>query len=139
MTEFAWKPLVYGKLDLEMIPETLRVPQFSNVETLMLSGSADVTNPPECAKALLPYLKNGKHVIMYEAGHVGDLLYLQKEGTDRLITNFINEGIVDTSEIKYVPMNFDAGWGFPGIMKAGLVAATLLVGLLAWGVIAIIN
>jgi hypothetical protein len=120
-----------------MIPETLRVPQISDVETLMLSGSVDVTNPPECAKALLPYLKNGKHVIMYEAGHVGDLLYLQKNGVDILLTNFINTGTVDTSEIKYVPMDFNAGWGLPGVAKASLgVVAGLLV-LLAAGIISI--
>ncbi|HVO72947.1 MAG TPA: alpha/beta hydrolase [Ignavibacteriaceae bacterium] len=136
MTEFAWKPLEYGKLDLEMIPESLRVPQVSDVETLMLSGSVDVTNPPECAAALLPYLKNGKQVIMSEAGHVGDLLYLQKNGSDILITNFINAGVVDTSQIKYVPMNFDVGWGLPGIAKAGLCAAAgvvlLVAGVIVW-------
>jgi hypothetical protein len=68
---------------------------------------------------------------MYEAGHVGDLLYLQKNGTEILITNFINRGIVDTSEIKYIPMNFDVGWGLPGVAKAGIAAAAVVVLLLA--------
>jgi len=139
MTEFAWKPLQYGDLDLKLIPDSLRVPKVSDVETLMLSGSVDVTNPSECAKELLPYLKNGKHVIMHEAGHVGDLLYLQKGGTDILITNFINTGNVDTSQIKYVPMDFDVGWGLPGVAKAGLGILAALAGLLAWGIVALVK
>ncbi len=123
------------KFPIQMIPDTLRVPVKSDVETLLLSGSADVTNPPQCAAELLSYLKNGKQIIMSEAGHVGDIRYLQLDATKGLIADYINKGIADTTKIKYVPMNFEVGWGLTGIAKASLAAAAGLILLLAAGVV----
>ncbi|HSR18753.1 MAG TPA: alpha/beta hydrolase, partial [Ignavibacteriaceae bacterium] len=130
-----WKSIDYGHFPIEMIPDSLRVPVKSDVETLLLSGSVDVTNPPQCAAELLSYLKNGKQIIMSEAGHVGDIRYLQLDATKGLIADYINKGIVDTSKIKYVPMNFEVGWGLTGIAKAALYTVTAVVLLLAAGIL----
>jgi pimeloyl-ACP methyl ester carboxylesterase len=135
LTEFYWKPLKYGNLGIEMIPESLRVPVKSDVETLLLSGSVDFTNPPECATELLSYLKNGRQIIISEAGHVGDIRYLQLDATKGLIADYINKGIVDTSKIKYVPMDFNVKWGFPAIAKTGIGLVGIVVLLLAAGIV----
>ena len=132
--EFYWNPLNYGTLKIETIPDSLRVPVQSDVETLLLSGSVDFANPPECATALLPYLKNGRQIIMSEAGHVGDLRYLQLDGTKALVAEYINKGIADTSKIKYVPMDFEVRWGFPAIAKATVGAGVFVMALLAGGI-----
>jgi pimeloyl-ACP methyl ester carboxylesterase len=135
LNEYSWKVLQYEDFDLEMISDSLQVPLNSNVETLLLSGSIDFANPPQYATNLLHYLKNGKQVIMSEAGHVGDLRYLQLDATKGLIADFINEGVVDTSEIKYVPMDFNVSWGFPSIAKTALYTVTAVVLLLTAGVL----
>jgi len=130
-----WKSLEYGHFSIEMIPDSLRVPLKSDVETLLLSGNVDVTNPPQCGAELLSYLKNGKQIIMSEAGHVGDIRYLQLDATKGLIADYINKGIADTSKIKYVPMNFEVGWGLTGVAKAALYTVSAVVLLLAAGVL----
>ena len=138
LTDFYWKPLKYGNLGIEMIPESLRVPVKSDVETLLLSGSVDFTNPPECATELIPYLKNGRQIIMSEAGHVGDIRYLQQDATNAIITDYINKGIVDTLRIKYVPMDFNVNMGFPTIAKTGLGIIGTVVLLVATGMVLIL-
>ena len=135
MDKLLWEPLKYYHFPIEMIPDSLRTFVNSNVETLILSGSIDFSTPAECGKEFLTYLKNGKQVIISEAGHVGDILYLQPDATNALIADYINKGVVDTSKLKYVPMDFKVNWGFPEIAKAAIGIAGLIVILLAAGAV----
>lgn len=139
LNELIWKPLNQGGFKIKMIPAELRFPKKSDTETLMLSGSVDFTNPPECAKEFLPYLKNGKQIIFSEYGHVGDLRSLRKFSTDMIITNYFNKGIVDTSKIEYVPMAFKVKWGFPLIAKAALGVIIFFVIALTVGIVWIVK
>lgn len=133
--ELYWKPFKYGNFTINMIPDSLRVSVKSDVETLLLSGSVDFTNPPEYATDLLHYLKNGRQIIMSEAGHVGDIRYLQLSATKDLIANYINKGIVDTSKIEYVPMDFQVSWGFPRIAKVALGIAAIVIITFLFGIV----
>jgi hypothetical protein len=91
------------------------------VETLLLSGSVDFANPAELAtKKLLPYLKNGKQVILSECGHVGDVLNVFPESTRRMLTSFYDTGVVDTSMNTYKPMDFNVSWSFPTLAKVAV-------------------
>ena len=135
MNKLLWEPLKYMRFPIEMIPDSLRAPVKSNVETLILSGSIDFSTPAECGKEFLPYLKNGRQIIFSEAGHVGDIRYLQLDATKGLIADYINKGIVDTSKIKYVPMDFNVSWGFPTIAKTALGVISAVVLLLTAGII----
>jgi len=135
MNKLMWGPLKYNHFPVELIPDSLRVPVNSDVETLLLSGSVDFANPPESATAFLSYLKNGRQIIMSEAGHVGDIRYLQLNATKSLIAEYINKGTVDTSKLKYVPMDFNVSWGFPTIAKASIGLISVVVILLAAGII----
>jgi hypothetical protein len=114
------------------IPVEFKKIQYSDVPTLLLSGSIDFSTPAEYATdELLPYLKNGKQVILKEMGHTHDLWNVQRNATIGLITGFFDTGAVDESLFTYSPMDFHVKWGFPLMAKAGLVFTFLiLIGLL---------
>ena len=128
MNKIMWGPMKYFHIPFNMIPDSLRSPVETEVETLILSGNLDFSTPAENGTEFLPYLKNGRQVIISDAGHVGDIRYLQLDATNELISNYINKGIVDTSKIKYVPMNFNVNEGFPDMAKAafGLIGLVVL-------------
>jgi hypothetical protein len=105
------------------------------MQTLLLSGSIDFSTPPEFAtNELLPYLKNGKQVILSECGHVDDVWYGNPENTRLMLTSFYNTGVADASKNSYVPMDFRVSWGFSTIAKAAL-AAIVLVGMIVIAVV----
>jgi pimeloyl-ACP methyl ester carboxylesterase len=133
MNDLCWKPLLYAHLPIQPISQELRTLRHSDVETLLLSGSVDFSDPPNVAtQELLPYLRNGKQIILSEFGHVGDLRYLRQASTDRMITSYFNTGVADTSGVEYVPMNFQVGWGLPSIAKTTLITGAVLgAGLIA--------
>jgi len=128
-----WKPLLYGHIPILQIPQEMRTPRPSDVETLILSGSVDFSDPPKYAtRELLPYLHNGKQIILSECGHVGDLIYLRKQSTKRIMVSYYNTGIPDTSGVEYAPMDFDVNWSLPSITKTVLITgAVLAAGLIA--------
>jgi pimeloyl-ACP methyl ester carboxylesterase len=133
LSTLLWGPLSYGHWPMQQIPEAFRKPQYSNVETLLLSGSVDFSTPAEFAtKGLLPYLKNGKQVILSECGHVNDLLYANAENTENILTSFYKTGVPNTSMNSYIPMDFNVSWGFPKIAKVALgVIAFVVLALIA--------
>ncbi|MEJ2054783.1 MAG: alpha/beta hydrolase [Calditrichaceae bacterium] len=137
MNTLFWGPLKYARLPIKMIPDSLRTLVNSDVETLILSGSIDFSTPAECGKEFLPYLTNGRQVIISEAGHVGDIRYLQLDEIKSLIRDYITEGAVDTSNLEYVPMDFKTSWGFPKMAKTALVVMGGLVCIIVAGVILI--
>ena len=139
LNKLLWEPMKYDRLPIELIPDSLRKPRKSDVETLILSGSIDFSTPAQYAKDFLPYLKNGRQVLISEAGHVGDIRYLELNETKALISDFINKGTIDTSKIKYVPMDFNVGWGFPGLAKLALGTVAAVAVLLAAGIILLVN
>lgn len=116
----------------ETLPQELREVRPSDVETLLVSGSVDFSTPVEYARdELLPSLKNGRQVIISEAGHVGDVWGVQPEATTRLLTSFYDTGVADDSLYQYAPMDFNVKLGFPLLAKILLgTGAMLVMGLL---------
>jgi len=113
------------------IPDEYRAAQLSSVETLMLSGTLDVSTPAQNARIqLLPLLPNGEQVVLSGFAHTGDLYYLQREATRHLLTTFFATGEVDASFYKPNTVNFKPNWGFPLIAKlllGGAVLALIIV------------
>jgi pimeloyl-ACP methyl ester carboxylesterase len=100
------------------IPDEYRHAQPSSVETLMLSGTLDVSTPAQNARdQLLPMLENGRQVVLSEFAHTGDLLFLQREATRHLLTTFFATGEVDDSLYEPNTVNFEPNWGLPLIAK----------------------
>ncbi len=99
------------------IPNEYRAAQSSPVETLMLSGSLDVSTPARNARdQLLPLLENGEQVILSEFAHTGDLINLQPEATRHLLTTFLTPAI-SILALQLNPVNFKPKWGLPLIAK----------------------
>jgi len=108
------------------IPAAYRTAQPSSVETLMLSGTVDVSTPAQNARdQLLPLLENGEQVVLSEFAHTGDLFYLQPGATRHLLTTFYATGEVDASLYQPNRVNFKPDWGFPLIAKLVLGGAAL--------------
>ncbi len=118
---------------VKLIPPQLRQPQPSDIPTLLMSGSVDFSTPAEFAtQELLPFLTNGRQVILREFGHVGDIFSLNPQAIERLLVSFFNTGQADDSLFTYTPMDFQVSLGFPRLAKLILGACgVLLLGLLA--------
>jgi pimeloyl-ACP methyl ester carboxylesterase len=126
MNELLWGPLSYGRWLMQQLPDEFRQLRNSDVETLLLSGNLDFSTPAEYAtNELLPYLKNGKQVILSECGHVGDVLNVNTENTKRMLTSFYSTGVVDTSMNSNKKMDFSVSWSFPTLAK--VTVGTLVV------------
>jgi pimeloyl-ACP methyl ester carboxylesterase len=120
LSKLFWGPMNYYPWPVKLLPEAFRKPDPSDIETLLMSGSMDISTPSEfAANDLLPYLRNGKQIIMAESGHM-DIHYLNIENTKRLLTGFYNSGVPDASMNTFVPMNFAVTWGFPKIAKIAI-------------------
>ena len=128
MSKVMWGSLRYCRWPIRQLPAEYRSVQHSGVETLLLSGSIDFSTPAEFAtKELLPYLKNGKQVILSEAGHVNDLLYVSPENSKLILTSFFETGVPNVSLNAYVPMDFNVSWRFSTLAKLALAAIILVV------------
>ncbi|TKJ47252.1 hypothetical protein CEE34_04685 [Candidatus Aerophobetes bacterium Ae_b3a] len=112
-----WGSFQKGGWPIKPIAEEYRKLQYSDVETLLINGSIDFATPAESAKELLPYLPNGKLVILAEMGHVSDVENIQPEAFQHLVERFYLEGIVDDSKFTYQPMNFTPSQTFQDIAK----------------------
>ena len=70
--------------DVPPMPPSFNAPVHSDAPVLMISGSDDPATPPSYAEAELPYLPNGRLIIVKGAGHAAEL-----PCTDRLIIQFV--------------------------------------------------
>jgi pimeloyl-ACP methyl ester carboxylesterase len=105
----------------------------SSVETLLVNGSLDPTTPPQIArKQLLPYLPNGRHVVLEGFGHSFDFWTYQPEATTRLVTTYLDSGRVDRSLFEPQRVDFRPEVTNPALAKGfagsmiGLAVLTLL-------------
>jgi pimeloyl-ACP methyl ester carboxylesterase len=79
----------------------------SKVETLLIGGALDFATPPQVAtKELLPYLPNGKQVVLPGFGHSTSFWTDQPEAGSRLINTFFDSGQVDDSLYKPASVDF---------------------------------
>jgi hypothetical protein len=115
-----WAPMNYGRLPVKRLPEEWRKLRQSDVETLLLTGNIDFSTPAQFGAELLPYLKNGKQVVISECGHSADVLNPDVGNAAPMLKSFYDDGVVDESGNKYVPMKFDISFGFPAMAKTAV-------------------
>jgi pimeloyl-ACP methyl ester carboxylesterase len=106
VSKMLWGALQYGGWPIKPIPAKYRTLQHSDVQTLMVNGNVDFSTPLENAQKLLPYLRNGKLVILKEMGHAGDVSGMQAEAFQHMAKTFYLTGEVDDSRFRYQPVNF---------------------------------
>jgi len=117
------------------LPAEYNEPQFTDVEMLLVSGSVDFSTPAEFAtNELLPYLNNGKQVILKELGHSGDLIWHNKPAFVHMVTTYYDSGQVDSSKYEQYPMDFEPQQRYAAMAKmvvgGGTGSVLLLVGLI---------
>ncbi|NIM18798.1 MAG: alpha/beta fold hydrolase [Candidatus Latescibacteria bacterium] len=138
---FLWGP--GGHWPIDPIPEEYRRLRRCDVETLILSGTLDFTTPAVNAQNdLLPYLPNGRQIVMAEFGHLTDIWTLQPSTTYRILTSFLETGVPDVSTLTYEPMDFEVRWGYPRIAKliiAGVLLSVLIVAVLIWQMLRVVR
>ena len=121
--------LFFGAAQLEppklaVLPDDLKEPQPSDIETLLVSGSIDISTPAQYAtEELLPYLSNGEHIILENYGHLD--FYAPREAFERLVLSFFDEGIIDSSLYPAKAFRFEPALNFPLIGK--LIALLIVV------------
>lgn len=96
----------FGGWPMSSIPDEYKKLQNSNVETLMLSGTIDISTPPQNGTKMLEYLPNGHQVILTNRGHQ-DTGGLQIKAYHTLVNTFFTTGEVDDSGFSDVPINFN--------------------------------
>jgi pimeloyl-ACP methyl ester carboxylesterase len=127
-----WPPL--------LMPEEYRKAHMTDVETLLISGSVDFSTPAQFARQeLLPFLRNGRHVVIAEQGHVKDFWDFQPEAARRLLTSFFDTGKADDSLYRYLPMDFKPSMSFPLLAKILLGAGLLVILAMAFAVFWIVR
>ena len=115
------------------IPAQYRQVQPSDVQTLLISGSLDFSTPAQFAEEeLLPAMRNGRHVVIAEQGHVSDFWGFQPQARQRLLTSFYDTGKADASLYQTLPMDFKPAMRFPVLAKVLLAVSFVLVFGLVW-------
>jgi pimeloyl-ACP methyl ester carboxylesterase len=128
MSAFMWGPLQYSRWPTHMLPAEFRNARRSDVQTLLLGGSLDFSTPAVNATVgMLPFLPNGKQIILSEYGHVQDMWQVDPDNIRLILTTFYQTGIPDVSGNRHIPMNFAVSWGFPKIAKIAVGGISILL------------
>ncbi|MDF2146052.1 alpha/beta fold hydrolase [Knoellia sp. p5-6-4] len=106
----------------------------SRVETLLLGGEIDVATPPQIAtRELLPYLPNGREVVLPGFGHTQSFFNDQPDAGTRLILTYLDSGRIDASG--YTPLRMD----FTPPSTYGLLAKRLVGTMLALSALMVVT
>lgn len=89
---------------VRLIPEEYRRLDTSYVNTLIVGGNLDIATPMPYIKRLMPYLPNGKLVVVSDCSH-GDLPRKNWEETILFVKEYFRTGQVKDDYFKYVPAN----------------------------------
>jgi pimeloyl-ACP methyl ester carboxylesterase len=103
----------------------------SKVPTLLIGGELDFSTPPQNARRqLLPYLPNGRQVVLSGFGHSGSFWHDQPEAGTHLVTAFLDTGRVDDSRYEPQKVDFTPSVTLPVLAK-GVAAGMVLLPLVA--------
>jgi len=124
---------------IELIPKDLREFQESDVEMLLVNGTVDFSTPPTALDEARPYFHKAQMVLLPEFSHTGDVMTLQPEAFERLITSYYDTGVVDDSLYVYQPLSFEPGMSLTVIAKLLVAAMFLLPALLILCVVLVVR
>jgi pimeloyl-ACP methyl ester carboxylesterase len=108
----------YGGWPMKSIPEEFRQPQLTDVDTLVVGGTMDVSSPIQNVKdGLLPYLRNGSWVELAEFGHNEVMGQVQQEAYRHMVQSYLFDGIVDDSKYVDRPIDFTAADSLGSVLR----------------------
>ena len=105
MAEAVW-PMT-AQWPSELIRKELREFQETDVDMLLVNGTADFSTPPTNLDETKPYFHNTQIVLLPEFSHVGDVTEQQPAAFERLITSYYDTGVADASRYVYQPLSFE--------------------------------
>jgi pimeloyl-ACP methyl ester carboxylesterase len=119
--------------------ERYRSVRTSRVETLLVGGELDVATPPQVAtRELLPYLPNGREVVLPGFGHTQSFFDDQPEAGTRSVLTFLESGRVDVSGYTALEMDFTPPSTYGSLAKR-LVGAMLVLSALMLVTLAVLG
>jgi len=137
MAEWIWPLAVAWPLGL--IPEDLREFQETDVEMLLVNGTVDFSTPPTALDEAKPYFHRAQMVLLPEFSHIADVMTLQPQAFERLVTSYYDTGMADDSLFVYQPLSFTPGTSL-GTMAKALAAVVIVVpALLILGVVLVVR
>lgn len=107
LSQLQWGGYQRGGVNLSPIDFSNRTPQTTFVNTLMVHGSLDPLTPVHEAESMLPYLSNGRLVILNGMGHTDDLMHLQSGAFQQLVKSYFSNGSVDQSRFVLQRISFN--------------------------------
>ena len=133
MAEFIW-PLA-KEWPLELIPQNLREFQETDVEMLLINGTVDFATPATALDEARPYFHKARMIRLPEFGHIGDVMTLQPQAFERLVTSYYDTGTADDSLYVYQPVSFEPGMRLTVIARVLVAAMILLPALIILGIV----
>ncbi|HEX7551920.1 MAG TPA: alpha/beta hydrolase [Geothrix sp.] len=98
----------------------------SDVETLLVSGTLDVSTPAQVAtREVMPFLRHGRQIILPGKSHL-DLFQEQPEAFETLAVSFFETGHADDSGFANAPEGLGGGMRLPTLVKLGAVGLILV-------------
>jgi hypothetical protein len=110
------------------IPEEYKKVRMSQTQTLLIGSNLDVSTPPQNAtNELLPFLPNGRQLILKNMSHQ-DVSSLQADNYNKLVANYFDTGEVNESLFHYDEIDFKpakrfsslAKWYYPVVLIASI-------------------
>jgi pimeloyl-ACP methyl ester carboxylesterase len=128
MAEIVW-PMAKD-WPIELIPKKLREFQESNVEMLLVNGTVDFATPSTALDEAKPHFHNVQMVLLPEFSHIADVMKLQPDAFERLVTSYYDTGVADSSLYVYQPLSFKPGMSLTMVARILVVAMVLLPALI---------
>ena len=133
LAELVW-PMA-AEWPLELIPQDLREFQASDVEMLLVNGTVDFSTPPTALEEAQPYFRRAQTVLLPEYSHTGDVMALQPEAFERLITSYYANGVADASLFVYQALPFQPILSLTVVAKLLVAAVVVLPALILLGAV----
>jgi len=137
MSEALWP--IAKEWPIELIPQDLREFQETDVEMLLVNGTVDFSTPPGAVDEAKSYFHKAQAVILPEFSHTGDVMTLQPEAFERLITSYYDTGVADDSLYVYEPLSFKPGMSATMMAKLLVAAMIVLPALIVLGVMLVVR
>jgi len=137
-TDFAWAGGQLGDA-WPTSPDDARYRRMrtSRIETLLVGGELDVSTPPQVAtKEMLPYLPNGRQIVLPGIGHSTSFWTQQPDAGTRLVTRYLDTGRVDDSLYEPQSVDFTPSMTQGGIARLALGSMVALAALSAVSLLA---
>ena len=101
---------------------------------LLVNGTVDFATPPTALDEAQPYYHKAQMVLLPEFSHSRDVMTLQPEALERLITSYYATGVADDSLYVYQPLSLEPSMSLPVVAKLLVAARVLLSALIILGV-----